>query len=124
MKFRASEFDRAVKRTIEKLPEEIRGKLSNVIITVKKRPSKALLRGLGINENDMLFGLYVGQPVKEKSFFSLPGLPDRIYIFQEPLESICDSISSLEEEIKRTVIHEIAHHLGFTDDELEKLGYS
>ncbi|MCX7816752.1 MAG: metallopeptidase family protein [Syntrophales bacterium] len=124
MKFRVSEFDRAVKRAIEKLPEEIRAKLTNVIVTVKKRPSKNLLRELGIGKDNVPLGLYVGQPLKEKSFFSLPGLPDRIYIFQEPLERMCDSLSSLEEEIKKTVIHEIAHHLGFTDDELDKLGYS
>jgi predicted Zn-dependent protease with MMP-like domain len=59
----------------------------------------------------------------DRSFFSPPPFPDTIFIFQEPLEEMCDTIAELEREIEITVVHEIAHFLGIEEDRLEELGY-
>lgn len=117
------DFYRAVKRAIASIPEEIRPHLDNVLITVRKRPSRNMLIELGLSPDRPLLGLYVGAPLSERTAFYPPLYPDRIYIFQEPLEDICNTKEALEEQIRITVVHEIAHFLGISEERLVKLGY-
>lgn len=123
MKLNEKEFDRAVRRAIERIPEEIRAYLENVIITVRRRPSKAMLDELSMTADDPLLGLYQGDSLMERSVFTPPLYPDTIFIFQEPLEQMCGTLEELEEEIEITVVHEIAHFLGMGEERLAELGY-
>ena len=123
MKLNEKEFDRAVRRAIERIPEEIRAYLENVIITVRRRPSKAMLDELGMTADEPLLGLYQGDSLMERSVFTPPLYPDTIFIFQEPLEQMCGTLEELEEEIEITVVHEIAHFLGMGEERLAELGY-
>ena len=124
MKLNEKEFDRAVRRAIERIPEEIRVYLENVIITVRRRPSKAMLDELGMTADEPLLGLYQGDSLMERSVFTPPLYPDTIFIFQEPLEQMCNTLEELEREIEITVVHEIAHFLGIDDERLAELGYA
>jgi len=123
MKLNQKEFDRAVRRAIDRIPDEIREHLKNVVITVRKRPSREMLDELGMTADDPLLGLYQGASLMERSVFAPPLYPDTIFIFQEPLEQMCDTLEELEQEIEITVVHEIAHFLGIEDDRLAELGY-
>jgi len=123
MKLSRNRFDVIVKRAIERIPVEFREHLDNMIITVQARPSPELLEEMGFAPDEPLLGLYTGVPLPERSAFEPPLYPDQIYIFQQPLQQICDTIEELEEEIEITVVHEVAHYLGIDEDRLAELGY-
>ena len=124
MKLSQKEFDKAVQRAYKRIPAEIRDRMENVVLTVRKRPAPAMLEELGYPPDEPLLGLYDGDSLREHSFFSAPPLhPDTIFIFQEPLEEMCGSLSELEREIEITVVHEVAHFLGISEERLEELGY-
>jgi predicted Zn-dependent protease with MMP-like domain len=123
MKLNQKDFDRAVRRAIDRIPGEIREHLENVVITVRKRPSRQMLDELGMTPDDPPLGLYQGASLMERSVFAPPLYPDTIFIFQNPLEQMCDTLEELEQEIEITVVHEIAHFLGIGEDRLTELGY-
>jgi predicted Zn-dependent protease with MMP-like domain len=124
MKLSRKEFDKAVRRAYSRIPAEILNRMENVVVTVKKRPSKEMLQEIGYPPNETILGLYDGVSLPEHSFFTaLPLRPDRIIVFQEPLEEMCDSLAELEREIEITVVHEVAHFLGIGDERLVELGY-
>ena len=124
MRLKSQEFDRAVRRAYKRIPAEIRERMDNVVLTVKKRPTREMLEEMGYPPDEPLLGLYWGSSLPERSFFSPPPVhPDTIYIFQEPLEEMCETIEQLEWEIEITVVHEIAHFLGMDEKRLEELGY-
>ena len=115
-------FEVLVQRAIRDLPDEFREKLENVVVIVEDEPSAELLERMEIPPEDTLLGLYEGVPLTERGFDS-PLYPDRIWIFQKPIEDECDNDEELLEEIKITLIHEVAHFFGIDDDYLEELGY-
>jgi len=117
------EFEKAVRRAFRRIPAEIRGRMDNVTLTVRKRPSRQLLQEMGYPAGEPLLGLYEGPSLAERSFFAPPLFPCTIVIFQEPLEEMCDRLSELEREIEITVVHEVAHFLGIGEQRLEELGY-
>ncbi|MCL2790297.1 MAG: metallopeptidase family protein [Desulfobulbus sp.] len=119
----AESFAHLVEQAIARIPESIRGYLDNVFISVQQRPSADILEELGLPADEPLFGVYSGTPLIERSVVEPPLYPDTIFIFQEPLESACTTREQLLEEIEITVVHEIAHMVGFTDEELESMGY-
>ena len=123
IKLTAREFDRTVKRAIRHIPPEIRRHLDNMVITVKKVPSPALLAEMGLPPDEPLLGIYTGTSLRDRSCFDALHYPDTIQIFQKPLEEMCSTLEELEEEIEITVIHEVAHFIGMTEQELVALGY-
>ena len=123
MKLSEEEFDAIVKRALHRVPAEIGQHLDNIIISVRKRPSKKMLREMDVPEDDTLFGVFEGIPLIERSVTSPPLFPDSILLFQEPLEAACETIEQLEEEIEVTVVHEIAHFVGMSEERLAELGY-
>ncbi|MFH1026385.1 MAG: metallopeptidase family protein [Pseudomonadota bacterium] len=124
MKLNPQEFDRAVRRAFNRIPAEIRERMDNVVLTVKKRPTRKMVEEMGYSPDEPILGLYCGTSLQEHSFFDAPPLyPDTINIFQEPLEEMCETIEDLEREIEITVVHEIAHFLGIDEARLEELGY-
>jgi predicted Zn-dependent protease with MMP-like domain len=116
-------FHSAVQEAMERIPEEFLGHIENVAILVLEEPSPEVLAELEVPEEETLFGAYFGVPLGEKSLFDVPGEPDRIEIYQRPLEELCESVEEMVAEIEITVVHEIAHHFGIDDDVLERYGY-
>ena len=123
MKISEGEFDRIMKRAIHRIPDEIRQHLDNILISVKKRPSTEMLEEMGLTEDETLLGVFWGVSLTEQSVTSPPLYPDTIFLFQEPLEELCETIEELEEQIEITVVHEIGHALGISEKRLEELGY-
>jgi predicted Zn-dependent protease with MMP-like domain len=123
MKLSPEEFDAIATRAIGRIPEELREYLDNIVISVQKAPSPELLAEMGMDPDDTLLGLYHGVALTERSAVEPPMFPDTIFIFQEPIEEICDTIEDIEEEIEITVVHEIAHYFGIDEDRLAELGY-
>jgi predicted Zn-dependent protease with MMP-like domain len=115
-------FEQLVDAAIAGLPPQFLSKLENVAVIVEDRPSEELLGRMGIPEDETLFGLYEGTPLTERGF-EPPLYPDRIWIFQEPIEQECVTEAEVTEEIQTTIMHEVAHFFGFDDDELEEIGY-
>jgi predicted Zn-dependent protease with MMP-like domain len=111
-------------RVLDELPEEFREKLHNIEIVVQKRPSKHQLAEMNLDTHeDILYGLYEGVPLPDRSALDPPILPDKITLFSEPLLSDFPDPDELREQIRLTLIHEIGHYFGMNDDEIEKLGY-
>jgi len=115
-------FEKLVNEAIEELPSEFRERLENVVVIVEDRPSQDLLERMEIPPDETLLGLYEGMPLTERGF-EAPLYPDRIWIFQQPIEDECDTEDEIREEIKTTIVHEVAHFFGLDDEYLENLGY-
>lgn len=116
-------FARLVAEVVNQLPEEFAGRLANVEVVVEDEPSRAQLRSLGLDPRvDTLFGLYEGVPLAERGA-GVPALPDRISIFYRPLVEECETEAELREEIRTTILHEVAHFFGIDDEDLDSWGY-
>jgi len=106
---------------MESLPAEFQQLLDNVAIFIDDQPSKALLRELGMSEGDTLLGLYEGVPQTERTTTYDLVTPDRITLFQRPIEDSCDGDARIAEQIRRTLLHEVGHHFGIDEDRLDKI---
>jgi len=116
-------FEQVVTEALKGIPAELRGALDNIEVAVDDWPSEAQLADAGVDEDDLLFGFYHGTPLPQRSPMEPYSLPDLITIFQGPLEEACETEDELRDEIRRTVVHEIAHYFGFDEDRLAELGY-
>jgi predicted Zn-dependent protease with MMP-like domain len=116
-------FEALVEEALRGIPDELRGALDNVEVAVEDRPTREQLASVGLGPDDELFGLYLGTPLPERSPLAPYALPDVISIFQRPLEEACATEDEIREEIRRTVVHEIAHYFGIDEDRLAELGY-
>lgn len=118
------EIKKEVGRVIDRLPRSFRERLLNVEFVVEERPSIELLRAEGLDpRHDTLYGIYEGIPLPDRSSLDPPLLPDKITIFAEPLLEDFPDPEELREEIRLTVLHEIAHYFGMDEEEIEDLGY-
>ena len=117
-------FDKIVRRAIARLPEEIRGHLNNIVVSVLMRPTRAMRKEAGLAPGDELLGLFRGVSLMERSVTSPPLYPDTIFLFQRPLEETAGAIEELEEQIEITVVHEVAHYIGMDEKRLAELGYA
>ncbi len=115
-------FERLVLRAIEGLPPDFRARLDNVDVIVEPRPTREHLRIAGVPPGADLLGLYLGTPLPSRSGGYNMTLPDRILIFQEPIERMCANAHELVAQVRKTVVHELAHHFGIDDDRLDELG--
>jgi predicted Zn-dependent protease with MMP-like domain len=115
------DFYELVERALEELPPELAELLDNVAIVVEDWPdySTPLVGG---EKNDVLYGLYEGVPLTQRSAGYYGFLPDKITIFRGPLERDFRQ-DELEEQVKITVVHEIAHYFGFGEDRIKELGW-
>jgi len=114
-------FESLVRRAISELPDNFRARLDNVDIIVDDIASIDQLIGTGIESEMDLLGLYEGIPLTARYGYDMI-IPDKITIFQKAVESACASQEQITEEIKVTVLHEIAHHFGIDDSTLEQIG--
>jgi len=115
-------FQRLVLQALDELPSPYRDWLDNVDVVIERRPARRHLRTAGMAPGEVLFGLYEGIPLTERGGGYSMVLPDKITIFQEPLEREFPDDAELIEEVRRTVLHELAHYFGMSDEELEALG--
>ena len=114
------QFESLVSQALSDLPNEFRHSLQNVDIVVDDVASMNQIVGTGIENAMDLLGLYEGIPLTERYGYDMV-LPDKVTIFQKPIESICDTEEEVAEEISKTLIHEIAHHFGLDDEHLNQL---
>lgn len=114
-------FEELVREALESLPEDLARRIDNVEITVEDEPPPEVLDEL--SPEDTVFGYYHGIPLTERGNYDRV-LPDRIAIYKGPLTRAFESPDEIREEVRRTVIHEVAHHFGIDDDRLDELGWS
>lgn len=118
---RRDKFIEIVLNTISDLPEEFRNLIENVDIVIEDWPSRRQLRQVGLTHRNELFGLYEGTPRTERDQRYNLVLPDKITIFQKPIEEQCTDPDNLKFEIARTVKHEIAHFFGLDEATMDKI---
>ena len=108
-------FDALVDLALDGIPDELARLVRNVVVLVEDEPPD--------DEPDDLLGLYDGVALTERDGGLTPQLPDRIFVFRGPLLDLCESEEELVEEVRITVVHEIAHHFGIDERRLHDLGY-
>ena len=114
-------FVRLVERAITQLPIEFAEKLENVEIVVNDAPSAEQRRKMKIDAGSTLLGLYEDVPLTRRGVHYNMVPPDKITIFQEPIEAVCHSDSEIARETAQVLFHELAHHFGFSDAELREI---
>ena len=105
-------FEDLVEQALAQLPAELAGLMENVAIFVEDR-----------SDDPQLLGLYDGVPLTERDDYGGMVMPDRIFIYREPICAICADENEVIEEVTITVVHEVAHHFGIDDDRLHDLGW-
>jgi predicted Zn-dependent protease with MMP-like domain len=118
---RAAQFERLVDRALAAIPSPFRESLSEVAVIIEDEPTDEQLDENGLEPDETLYGLYEGVPRTEWGA-DWAATPNRITLFRHPLEDDFADPDDLEDEVRRTVIHELAHHLGIDDDRLDELG--
>jgi predicted Zn-dependent protease with MMP-like domain len=115
-------FEHLVAQALTELPQEFRGKLDNVEVTVEDWPDRATLRLAGVRNPASLLGFYHGVPQTKRTHSYGLVLPDKITIYQRPIEMRCRTLEEVRSTIHRVLRHEIAHHFGLSDDRLREIG--
>jgi predicted Zn-dependent protease with MMP-like domain len=107
-------FQDLVREALDSVPAELAAHMDNCVVVVEDDPPADV---------PDLLGLYVGTPLTERDSSYTLALPDRITIFRRPILELCATEAEVVEEVRITVVHEIAHHFGIDDDRLHELGY-
>ena len=112
-------FRKLVEEAVDSLPEEFAKRLNNVSVVVQDYPSKELLKSLKLPPWALLFGLYQGVPQTKRASYS-GVLPDKITIFKNPIQRVSRTEEEIKAQVRATVIHEIGHHFGLSEEDLKK----
>jgi predicted Zn-dependent protease with MMP-like domain len=115
------EFERLVADALADIPRKFRDAMANLAIVVEDRPSRELLDEMEIEPPDTLLGLYQGTPLTERRWDYGNTLPDRVLLFQRPLEEESEDEDDLVVAIGETLIHEIGHYFGLSEEEIEEI---
>jgi len=121
MRLNREEFEEAVVSALKGLPKFIKEKMENVDVVVESRASREVLNEMGLRSSSELLGLYQGVPLDRRGFYYGNVLPDKITLFQIPIESICKTKEEIREKIREVVIHEVGHYFGLDDKKLREL---
>ena len=114
-------FEQHVAEALASIPRRFRDAMVNLAIVVEPEPSPALLREMEIEPPDTLFGLYTGTPLTERHWAHGNALPDSILLFQGPHEREAEDEDDLIGSIAETLIHEIGHYFGLSEEEIEDI---
>jgi len=114
-------FERLVHEALGTIPQRFRSAMKNVAIVVEDEPAGNLLEEMEIEPPDTLLGLYQGIPLTERRWDYGNALPDRILLFQGPLERVSDDDEDLVVAIGETLIHEVGHYFGLSEEEIEEI---
>ena len=115
------EFEHQVAAALRTIPKRLRGAMHNLAIVIEDEPTQALRRELELAQGDTLFGLYQGTPLTERGWGHGNALPDRILLFQGPHEREAEDEEDLRASIAETLIHEIGHYFGLSEEEIEDI---
>ena len=118
-----TDFEKAVQEALASIPQQFEPYMESLVVDVEDRPSRELLAEMEIDDETELLGLYHGTPLTERSVEWPPMLPDRVTIYQRNLEAICRTRQELVHEIRATVLHEVGHHFGMDEEDLDELGF-
>jgi predicted Zn-dependent protease with MMP-like domain len=114
-------FERLVVEAIALIPKRFRREIRNLAVIVEDEPSLALLDEMEIEPPDSLYGLYQGTPLTERTASYGNTLPDRITLFQKPIEEDCEDEDEVRAVIGETLIHEVGHYFGLSEEEIEEI---
>ena len=115
------EFERLVREAVALIPRRFRDEMRNLALVVESEPSPELLAEMDIEPPDSLYGLYQGTPLTERTWGFGNALPDRITIFQRPIEEDCEDEDEIRCVIGETLIHEVGHYFGLSEEEIEEI---
>jgi predicted Zn-dependent protease with MMP-like domain len=122
LKMEKERFEELVAEAIDELPEYFRETMKNVYVVVEDFPSPEVMKGQKLRSRLNLLGLYQGIPLKKRGIYYSNALPDRITIYQKPVESLCrNDETEIKKEIGEVLRHEIGHHFGFEEKELAEI---
>ena len=116
-------FAEIVEKALAELPEPFASHMDEMTVEIIDHPTDRQLKNAGLDDDELLMGLYEGVSMLDRNVEAPPTIPDKIFIFQEDHELVCDSEEQLEHEVRTTVLHEIGHHFGMDEEDLERLGY-
>src|SRR5688572_1491118 len=115
-----AEFERLVAEALTLIPKRFRREMKNLALVVEDEPSARLLEEMEIEPPDSLYGLYQGTPLPERGAGFGNALPDRITLFKRPIEEDCEDADEIREVIGETLIHEVGHYFGLSEEEIEE----
>lgn len=114
-------FTALVEEALQEIPRRFREAMTNVAVVVEDEPPAHILDEMEIGPDDTLFGLYQGTPLPDRGWTYGNALPDRISIYQRPIEDACDTRDEIRECVAETVIHEFGHYFGMSEEEIEEI---
>jgi predicted Zn-dependent protease with MMP-like domain len=115
------EFSVLVEEALREIPPRFRAAMKNVAVVVEDEPTPDVLQDLEVEPGDTLFGLYQGTPLTERGWGYGNTLPDRISIYQRPIEEACEDDEEIRNCVAETVIHEFGHYFGMSEEEIEEI---
>jgi predicted Zn-dependent protease with MMP-like domain len=118
---RRSQFQEVVQQALTGLPRPIRDGLENIAVVVEDFPPQEVLDEMGLEGPYDLLGLYQGISIDRRGFYYGNALPDKISLYQKPIEAQSRSRREMMETIREVVLHEIGHYFGLDDEELERI---
>ncbi len=116
-----AQFERLVEEALTTIPQRFRDEMHNVAVVVEDEPSADILAEMEIEPGDTLYGLYQGTPLPERTWSDPSRLPDRITIYQRPIEEDAEDEDDMIIIIGETVIHEFGHYFGLSEEEIEAI---
>lgn len=111
-------FRKLVSEALDSLPKEFAQKLDNVEVVVEDFPTMYQIGKSKIPPNSLLLGLYEGVPQTKRGIY-YSAIPDKITIFKNAIERICSSEEDIKKQVRKTVMHEIGHHFGLSDEDMK-----
>lgn len=117
------EFEALVEQALRTVPAGFRRYLADLVVDIEEEPDEQTCRELGVEDRRELLGLYHGRPLTERSVEELLRWPERIVIYRSNILRMCRGRRQIVEQVRKTVLHEIGHHFGLTEEDLEELGY-
>ena len=118
---RRQRFEQLVAEALREIPRRFRYAMRNVAVVVEDEPPPGVLEEMEVEPPDTLFGLYQGTPLTERGWGYGNALPDRISIYQRPIEAACADDDEVRDCVAETVIHEFGHHFGLSEEEIEAI---
>src|SRR5688572_32950933 len=115
------EFERLVAEAVTLIPARFRREMKNLAVVVEDEPSAELLAEMEVEPPDSLYGLYQGTPLTERTWGYGNTLPDRISLYQGPIEDASENEDDLVVCIGETLIHELGHYFGLSEEEIEEI---
>jgi predicted Zn-dependent protease with MMP-like domain len=114
-------FQRLVVEAVALIPRRFRREMKNLALVVEDEPAPDLLAEMEVEDGDTLYGLYQGTPLPERTWAYGNSLPDKITLFQGPIEEDCDDEDEVRAVIGETLIHEVGHYFGMSEEEIEEI---